>query len=276
MVGRPRRGARGRRADDGAVARRECRRSMGCASARAASESVRRFAALDRNFPVGAARRRPGAKIFLGAKNRPTAAPAAHGEVVADRYAAVRAHAMRTGAHVENPCATGLFVDRRNLRACAARAPIGGIVAGGERADGRRGDDGERSRYPPFVKRSRCFSHCAVVIGVQCMSIRDCTVPKSPSLMARRAVWRREPNRRRNPRRRRLRRRPSAKPRAGRSSLRRVHAIGLQVAARGVASVGGLPCQHAQRCCGTRRQSRRRSPAPSAPRRGRFFMRAVH
>jgi hypothetical protein len=58
------------------------------------------------------------------------------------------------------------------------------------------------------------------------MSIRDCTVPKSPSLMARRAVWRREPNRRRSPRRRRLRRRRSAKPRAERSSLRRVHAIG--------------------------------------------------
>src|SRR5436305_12731540 len=38
------------------------------------------------------------------------------------------------------------------------------------------------SRHPRFVKRSRCFSHCAVVIGVQCMSIRDCTVPKSPSL----------------------------------------------------------------------------------------------
>ena len=58
------------------------------------------------------------------------------------------------------------------------------------------------------------------------MSIRDCTVPKSPSLMARRAVWRREPNRRRSPRRRRLRRRRSAKPRAERSSLRCVHAIG--------------------------------------------------
>jgi hypothetical protein len=110
-------------------------------------------------------------------------------------------------------------------RASRARTD-GGIVATGARGDGRRGDDVERSRYPPFVKRSRCFSHCAVVIGVQCMSIRDCTVPKSPSLMARRAVWRRELNRRRSPRRRRLRRRRSAKPRAERSSLRRVHAIG--------------------------------------------------
>jgi len=76
--------------------------------------------------------------------------------------------------------------------------------------------------------------------------------------MARRAVWRKEPNRRRSPRRRRLRRRRSAKPRAERSSLRRVHAIGIQAVSRGVASVGGLPSQHAQRCCGTRRQSRRR------------------
>jgi hypothetical protein len=30
---------------------------------------------------------------------------------------------------------------------------------------------------PPFVKWSRCFLHCAVVIGVQCSSIRECTVP---------------------------------------------------------------------------------------------------
>jgi hypothetical protein len=163
------------------------------------------------------------------------------------------------------------------ISACVLHASAGSVVARGERGDGPHGDGGGGFRRPQFVKRSRCFSHCAVVIGVQCMSIRDCTVPKSPSLMARRAVWRREPNRRRNPRRRRLRRRPSAKPRAGRSSLRRVHAIGLQVASRGVASVGGLPCQHAQRCCGTRRQSRRRRASATAgalgSRRGRFSYR---
>ena len=107
------------------------------------------------------------------------------------------------------------------------------------------------------------------------MSIRDCTVPKIAISMARRAVWRREPNRRRSPRRRRLRRRPSAKPRAERrSSLRRVHAIGLQVAARGVASVGGLPSQHAQRCCGTRRQSRRRGRRRNPDRPLRLVVRA--
>ncbi len=145
-------------------------------------------------------------------------------------------------------------------------------------AETPHGDGGGGFRRPQFVKRSRCFSHCTVVIGVQCMSIRDCTVPKSPSLMARRAVWRREPNRRPSPRRRRLRRRPSAKPRAGRSSLRRVHAIGSLVASRGVASVGGLPCQHAQRCCGTRRQSRRRRASATAgalgSRRRRFSYRS--
>jgi len=31
-----------------------------------------------------------------------------------------------------------------------------------------------------FLKRSRCFFCSAVVIGVQCTSIRDCTVPISP------------------------------------------------------------------------------------------------
>jgi hypothetical protein len=240
------------------------RRSTGSAPARAAGESVPRFGALDRNFPGGAARRRLRAKIFLGAENRPVAALAGHREVAADRCAALRAHARRIGAHLENPCATRLFVARRNLRARATRAPVRAIVAAGARENARRGDDGGRSRHPRFVKRSRCFSHCAVVIGVQCMSIRDCTVPKSPSLMARRAVWRREPNRRRSPRRRRLRRRRSAKPRAERSSLRRVHAVGLQAGSRGVASVGGLPCQHAQRCCGTRRQSRRRGASATS------------
>jgi len=36
-------------------------------------------------------------------------------------------------------------------------------------------------RCPPFVKRIRCFLRGAVVIGAQCTSIRDCTVPISPS-----------------------------------------------------------------------------------------------
>ncbi len=32
----------------------------------------------------------------------------------------------------------------------------------------------------PFVKRSRCFFHCSVVIGMECISIRECTVATSP------------------------------------------------------------------------------------------------
>ncbi|MEA2951957.1 MAG: hypothetical protein QOJ96_1477 [Alphaproteobacteria bacterium] len=32
-----------------------------------------------------------------------------------------------------------------------------------------------------FFKRSRCFFYCAVVIEVQCTSIRDCTVTAAPS-----------------------------------------------------------------------------------------------
>src|SRR3954463_2484790 len=41
-----------------------------------------------------------------------------------------------------------------------------------------------RRIFPPldthFVKWSRCFFHCAVVIKVQCTSIRDCTVTTAP------------------------------------------------------------------------------------------------
>jgi len=93
-----------------------------------AGESVPRFGALDRNFPAGTARRRPGAKIFLGAENPPIAATAGHREVAADRCAAVRSHAMQTGPHAENPCATGLFEGRRNFRARHARAPTEGSL----------------------------------------------------------------------------------------------------------------------------------------------------
>ena len=41
-------------------------------------------------------------------------------------------------------------------------------------------DIGANARRAPFVKRSRCFLSCAVVIGVQCTSIRDGTTLMAP------------------------------------------------------------------------------------------------
>jgi len=43
---------------------------------------------------------------------------------------------------------------------------------------GRRKRSVTLRRCPPFIKWSRCFLRCAVVIGVQCISIRECTVPQ--------------------------------------------------------------------------------------------------
>ena len=51
---------------------------------------------------------------------------------------------------------------------------------------------GERPPQPAppthKIKRSHCYFFPAVVIGLQCGSIRDCTVPISPSTQARRAA----------------------------------------------------------------------------------------
>jgi hypothetical protein len=109
------------------------------------------------------------------------------------------------------------------------RAGIGGrAMAARQRARDSIGDRDETStcastspRCPLFVKQSRRFLYSAVVIGVQCMSIRDCIVPRSPSHHARRTVWRRKRSRRPSQQRRRLRRRQGARrPRRSRSDRR--------------------------------------------------------
>ena len=211
----------------GAVRRRECRRSWAALGfVREANRSAIRRSRSEFSLPRGS--RTARSENFFGGKESSEDGARGLPRDACGCAPAFRAHRMHIGAHARNPCAAGVFVCRRNFRARDPRARTQGIVAGVELGDGSHGEDGGRSGRPPFVKRSRCFFRCAVVIGVQCMSIRDCTVPKIAISMARRAVWRREPNRRRSPRRKRLRRRRSAKRRAERSSLRRVHAIGLQ------------------------------------------------
>jgi hypothetical protein len=49
-----------------------------------------------------------------------------------------------------------------------------------------------------FVKWIRCFLHCAVVIAVQCLSIRDGTVTIMPSLKLGGQPWQRSVRRRRS------------------------------------------------------------------------------
>jgi hypothetical protein len=102
-----------------------------------------------------------------------------------------------------------------------------------------RRDGGGARGCPRFIKRSRCFSHCAVVIGVQCRSIRDCTVPKSPSL------WLGGQYGEKSQIEDEVRgeedcAEDQAQGAQEEVSLRCGHAIGVQVASRGVASVGGL------------------------------------
>jgi hypothetical protein len=100
-----------------------------------------------------------------------------------------------------------------------------------------RGD----ARDDRLTARIRCFFRCAVVIRVQCRSIRDCTASPVSSL-ARRAEWRRRQSRRRSPRRRSRRaRRPRGKPR-GRRSKRRVDAKRLRTI-RGLRCTGRRDCE---------------------------------
>ena len=78
---------------------------------------------------------------------------------------------------LRNPCAMRLSRTRRNAMRSLDRGRDGCSTP-------RAGCGVRRQRLsatprdcPPFVKWSRCFLRCAVVIGVQCSSIRECTVP---------------------------------------------------------------------------------------------------
>jgi hypothetical protein len=78
---------------------------------------------------------------------------------------------------LRSPCATWLSCTRCEAMRVRAR----GRDACSRSRTGRGVRPQRRSAVPrdcpPFVKWSRCFLRCAVVIGVQCSSIRECTVP---------------------------------------------------------------------------------------------------
>jgi hypothetical protein len=93
------------------------------------------------------------------------------------QFAHARTAWRRSAMALRNPCAMRLSCtqcEAMRARACGrdgCSKPRTGIGLSPQRRSAVPRD------CPPFVKWSRCFLRCAVVIGVQCSSIRECTVP---------------------------------------------------------------------------------------------------
>jgi hypothetical protein len=93
------------------------------------------------------------------------------------QFARARTARRRSAMVLRSPCATRLSCTRceaLRVRACG-RDACSRLRTGRELRPQRR--SAVPRDCPPFVKWSRCFLRCAVVIGVQCSSIRECTVP---------------------------------------------------------------------------------------------------
>jgi hypothetical protein len=100
------------------------------------------------------------------------------------RALATKLRAMRCD---ENPRFIGTSATRANFHLCAHVAE----KFRGTRFCENRAALAPRQRVAGLthkIKRSHCYFFPAVVIGWQCMSIRDCTAPMSPSTQARRAA----------------------------------------------------------------------------------------
>lgn len=170
-------------------ARRACRRGRGgsiatrpaCGRLRGVSDTPESLS------PIRPARRRfRGAtrscdricKIFFRQARTCESRPASLSGRARECSARARLAQRRSTMMSRNPCATRISRTRcENARQreaecdrCAAPDTGGGF--------GRRRRSVALRRCPPFIKWSRCFLRCAVVIGVQCISIRECTVPQ--------------------------------------------------------------------------------------------------
>jgi hypothetical protein len=90
-----------------------------------------------------------------------------------------RARTARRGLTMvlRNPCATRLSCTRFHAMRSLDRGRNGCSTPGAGHGVRRQRLSATPRDCPPFVKWSRCFLRCAVVIGVQCSSIRECTVP---------------------------------------------------------------------------------------------------
>jgi hypothetical protein len=93
------------------------------------------------------------------------------------QFARARTARRRSAMMLRNPCAMRLSCTQCEAMRARARGrdgcakPRTGLGLRPQRRSAVPRD------CPPFVKWSRCFLRCAVVIGVQCSSIRECTVP---------------------------------------------------------------------------------------------------
>jgi len=103
--------------------------------------------------------------------------PASLSRLWCERFARARTARRRSAMVLRNPCATRLSCTRCEAMRARSRGrdgcskPHTGLGLRPQRRSAVPCD------CPPFVKWSRCFLRCAVVIGVQCSSIRECTVP---------------------------------------------------------------------------------------------------
>jgi hypothetical protein len=94
-----------------------------------------------------------------------------------EQFARTRTARRKSAMVLRNPCAMRLSCTRCEATRALARGcdgcskPRTGLGLRPQRRSAVPRD------CPPFVKWSRCFLRCAVVIGVQCSSIRECTVP---------------------------------------------------------------------------------------------------
>jgi len=79
---------------------------------------------------------------------------------------------------LRNACATRLSCTRCNAMRSLDRGRDGCSTPRTGHGVRRQRRSATPRDCPPFVKWSRCFLRCAVVIGVQCSSIRECTVPQ--------------------------------------------------------------------------------------------------
>jgi hypothetical protein len=103
--------------------------------------------------------------------------PASLSRVWCEQIARARTSSRRSTTMLRNPCAKRLSRTQRDAVHSLARRRDGcSKPRTGCRLRPQRLSAVPRD-CPPFVKWSRCFLRCAVVIGVQCSSIRDCTVP---------------------------------------------------------------------------------------------------
>ena len=103
--------------------------------------------------------------------------PASVLRLCCEQFARARTARRRSAMVLRNPCAMRLSCTRYEAMHSLAQGRDGcSKPRSGLRLRPQRRSAVPRD-CPPFVKWSRCFLRCAVVIGVQCSSIRECTVP---------------------------------------------------------------------------------------------------